>query len=202
MYRVLTGLAVAVSLAACGGGDQSPDSPTEAVASAAFRAAGPKTLTVFTMVNNRTGSGGHTALMVNGSQQVIFDPAGSFRDDRVVERGDVLYGMSPAWVRAYQSAHARASHHVVSQTIQVTPEQAEQALQLVMRNGGVPAAYCANATTDILRQVDGFESIQHTFYPLKLMAQMESLPGVKTTKYYEDDDGNVTDAVQAAAAAQ
>jgi len=133
---------------------------------------------------------------VNGSQQVIFDPAGSFRDPRVTERADVLYGITPGWVQAYKSAHARESHHVVTQEINVTPEQAEKLLQLVQANGAVPGAYCANATSGILAQVDGFTGIKQTFYPVKLMEQIALLPDVKTMKYYEDDSGNVLDGVR------
>ena len=195
MKRLLIGLAVVGLIAGCAT-DNSPDSPPEVVAAAAFRADGPKTLTVFTMVNNRTGSGGHTALMVKGSQTVIFDPAGSFRDPRVVERGDVLYGMSPNWVTAYKSAHARDTYHVVSQEIPVTAAQAERALQLVVSNGAVPGAYCANATTGIVSKIEGFENVQQTFYPIKFMEQVATLPGVKTTKYYENDAGDVVDAVR------
>ena len=200
MKRILLGLAMASLLAACAN-DQSPDAAPEQVAAVAFREGGPKSLTVMTMVNNRTGSGGHTALLVKGSQTVIFDPAGSFRDERLTERGDVLYGMSPAWVNAYKSAHARSTYHVVSQEIPVTAEQAEQALRLVMANGSVPGAYCANATTGILSQVDGFSGIQRTFYPVKFMEQVATLPGVRTTKVYENDNGDrvdVTGAVRAA----
>lgn len=199
MKRLLTGLVVAALLAGCAA-DNSPDSPPEAVAAAAFAAPGPKKITVFTMINNRTGKGGHTALLVNGSQQVIFDPAGSFRDERVVERGDVLYGMTPGWIQSYKSAHARATFHVVSQELIVTPEQAETALRLVQANGAVPAAYCANATTSLLRQVPGFGDIETTFYPEKFMQQIARRPGVATTRYFEDDDGNVTDAIQAGVA--
>lgn len=201
MKRLLTGLLLAATLAACGG-DSSPDSPPEAIAAAAYRPAGPKKITVFTMVNNRTGKGGHTALLVNGSQQVIFDPAGSFRDERVVESGDVLYGMSPSWVHAYKSAHARDTYHVVSQELTVTPEQAETALRLVQTNGAVPAAYCASATTNLLQKVPGFGDIEPTFYPAKLMQQIASRSGVQTTEYYENDNGDVTDAVLALKATQ
>lgn len=190
-------LSAAALVAACAANVGPPDSSPEVVAAAAFREGGPKTITVLTMVNNRTGAGGHTALMVKGSQTVIFDPAGSFRDERIIERGDVLFGMSPNWVRSYKSAHARASHHVVSQEITVTAAQAEKALQLVLANGAVPAAYCANSTTAILRQVPGFEGINHTFYPVKVMNQFATLPGVRTTKLYENDDGDVIDAVEA-----
>lgn len=191
MKRIITGLAF-VALAAGCAADMGNDSSIEQVAAAAYRAPG-SSITLFTMVNNRSGSGGHTALLVNGSQQVIFDPAGSFRDPRVTERGDVLYGMTPGWVQAYKSAHARDTYHVVSQEISVSPAQAEKLLRLVQSNGAVPGAYCANATSGLLAQVEGFEGIQSTFYPVQLMDQMAALPNVKTTKYFEDDSGNVMD---------
>lgn len=194
--RLLTGMAVAAVLAGCAA-DQNPDSSDIEVAAAAFVASGPPSVTLVTVVNNRTGAGGHTALVVNGSQQVIFDPAGSFRDPRVVEKGDVLYGMTPGWVQAFKSAHARTTHHVVSQTITVTQAQAEEALRLVRGNGSVAGAYCANITSGILSEVDGFEGISRTFYPVKLMDQFAAYPNVRTQKYYENDEGDVIDAVTA-----
>lgn len=196
MKSVFSALALVGLLAGCAV-DQSPDSSPEAVAAAAYRSPEPPSLTLLTMVNNRTGSGGHSALMVNGSQRVIFDPAGSFRDPRLPERGDVLYGVTPAWLQAYKSAHARNTFHVVSQEIPVSAAVAEQALQLVMRNGAVPGAFCANATSGILQQLPGFDRIGSTFYPVKLQEQFEALPGVTTSKYYEDDEGDVIDALRA-----
>lgn len=201
MKRLLAGLAVITLIAGCSV-DQSPDRSASEAAAAAVSVPGPKKLMLFTMVNNRTGRGGHTALLVNGSQQLVYDPAGSFRDKRVTERGDVLYGMSENWVQAYKSAHARSTFHVVTQEFTVTPEQAETALRLVQAKGAVPGAYCANATSGILQQIPGFTGIDQTFYPVKLMEQVERLPGVTTTRYYEDDDGDVIDAVRAAQLAQ
>ena len=191
---MIAGLAAVALLAGCAA-DTGGDDTIEQIAAAAYDAPGTS-ITLFTMVNNRTGAGGHSSLMVNGSQQVIFDPAGSFRDPRVAERADVLYGITPGWVQAYKSAHARESHHVVTQEINVTPEQAEKLLQLVQANGAVPGAYCANATSGILAQVDGFTGIKQTFYPVKLLEQIALLPDVKTVKYYEDDSGNVLDGVR------
>ncbi len=152
-------------------------------------------MTLITVVNNRTGAGGHSSLIVSGSQQVIFDPAGSFQHEDVARRSDVLYGMSPGWVAAYKSAHARDTYHVVSQKIPLTAEQAAIALQLVQTNGAVPSAFCANATSSLMRQVPGFESISVTFYPVKLQDQVEMLPGVKTDKYFENDAGDVVDGI-------
>ncbi|NUH65736.1 hypothetical protein HTT03_10625 [Sulfitobacter sp. S0837] len=197
MKPFLTAVALVAVLAGCSV-DQSPDSSPEAVAAAAYRAPEPPSLTLMTMVNNRTGSGGHTALMVSGSQRVIFDPAGSFRDSRLPERGDVLYGVTPGWLQAYKSAHARSTFHVVSQEIPVSAAVAERALQLVTSNGAVPGAFCANATSGILQQLPGFGHMKSTFYPVKLQEQFQTLPGVTTAKYYEDDKGDVIDALRAA----
>lgn len=191
----------AVLLAGCAQQHHGDDALSETQA-VAFRAAEPPSLTVFTMINNRTGRGGHTALMVNASQRVIFDPAGSFRNEQMVERGDVIYGITPGWLQAYKSAHARQTHHVVSQEIPVTAAQAERALQLVQGNGQVPGAFCARATTGILAQIPGFEGVSRTFYPENLMAEIETLPNVTTTKLYEDDSGRPVDAARAVELAQ
>lgn len=184
-------------LSACSGTDYDQATPEE-VDAAAYRPDGPPSMTLITVVNNRTGAGGHTALLVSGNQQVIFDPAGSFRDERVAVRGDVIYGVSPAWFNAYKSAHARASHHVVSQTIPLTPEQAETALQLVQRNGVVAPAFCANATSSLMKNIPGFENISTTFYPANLMDQVATRPDVATDRLYENDAGGVVDGIAAA----
>lgn len=181
-------------LSACAAGSANDATP-EQVVRAAYIPSGPPSLTLMTVVNNSTGAGGHSSLLVSASQQVIFDPAGSFRHEKVAQRADVLYGMSPAWVAAYKSAHARDTYHIVSQKIELTPAQAEQALQLVETNGSVPSAFCANATSSILRRVQGFEDIDVTFYPVKLMDQIAARPDVVTDKYYENDAGDVVDGI-------
>lgn len=192
---VLSGCA-ALALAGCAATiEQPPQATPEEVVAKAYREPGPATLTVITMINNRTGAGGHTALMINGSQRVIFDPAGSFVNDRVPEINDVLYGVSPAVLQGYRSAHARSTFHVVSQTIEVTPEQAEVALQLAQQAGPVPGALCTSATTALLRKVPGFEFVNQALFPTRLMEQMEGRPGVVTDRYYEDDEGNIQDGV-------
>lgn len=166
------------------------------IEAAAYVPSGPPALTLVTVVNNRTGSGGHTALIVSGSQQVIFDPAGSFRHPDIPRNGDVLYGMSPAWIAGYKSAHARSTYHVVTQRIEVTPAQAETALRLVRENGAVGSAFCANATSSQLRRVPGFEDINVTFYPVTLMERFAARSGVVTERYYENDSGDVVDGIR------
>ncbi|MEP1610864.1 MAG: hypothetical protein ABJL72_02975 [Roseobacter sp.] len=192
--KILFAVILSISLAACAPLSSDDASPEE-IAAVAYVAGGAPKLTLITVVNNRTGSGGHTALIVSGSQQVLFDPAGSFRHETLVERGDVFYGITPAWISSYKSAHARSAYHVVSQTIEVTPAQAEHALQLVQSNGAVGAAFCANSTSSILRQVPGFEDIDVTFFPVKLMDQIARRPDVSTDLLYENDAGDVLDGI-------
>lgn len=105
-----------------------PDASAEVISSASYRHDGPAALTLYTMINNRSGAGAHSSVMINGSQRVIFDPAGTVRLSAVPERGDVLYGITPQVADFYARAHARETYHVVIQEIDVSPEVAEQAL--------------------------------------------------------------------------
>ncbi len=178
----------ALVLAGCASDPHEHNADPEVIARAAYRNSNEPSMTLITMVNNRSGQGGHTALMVNASETVIFDPAGSFFADTVPEYNDVLYGVSPVVFQAYRSAHARSTYHVVSQTVPLTQAQAEAAYNLVTTNGRVAGAYCARATSSILHQIPGFESIKPTFFPVKLQEQFQELPGVQTELYREDDD--------------
>ncbi|UWQ54551.1 hypothetical protein [Leisingera caerulea] len=182
--------AVLAALAGCAA-PQQPNADAETLARVAYRHPGPPALTLYTMINNRTGRGGHTSLMINASERVIFDPAGSFYASVVPERDDVIHGITPAVEKAYRGAHARSTYHVVVQRIEVTPQQAQKAYQLAISNGRVPGAFCAQATIGILQQVPGFESLDRTFYPEKLAEQFGQLPGVVTERYYENDSGDL-----------
>lgn len=185
--RILAGLAM-LALVGCGAGaDMRPDASAEVISSASYRHPGPSTLTLFTMINNRSGAGAHTSLMINGSQRVIFDPAGTVRLSAVPERGDVLYGITPGVADFYARAHARETFHVVIQTIEVPPEVAERALRLAIANGPVASAQCALSTAAILRQLPGFERIGSTWFPKRLMDSFGQLPGVQTQKIFEND---------------
>jgi len=184
MIRLVLLLVAVLSVAACA---RNPEIATPAdIERFAFRDPGEPALTLYTIVSNETGSGAHTALMVTGSQQVIFDPAGSFHHAEVLRSGDVLYGITPAFVKGYESMHARATHHVVAQRVPVSAAVAERALALVTANGAVASAHCAISTSAILRQLPGFEGVQQTYYPTRLKESFASVTGVQGRVYYED----------------
>lgn len=185
MLRIMLSLAAVLFLAACGA--ESKWASDEFVASKRYVDDGPPTLTLFTVISNRSGAGAHLGLMINGSQRVLFDPAGTWQHPNIPERNDVHYGITPAVVDFYVDYHARVTHHVVRQDIVVTPEVAEQAIRLVEAYGAVPKAYCTKSITAILRQLPGFESMPNSFYPKKAMEAFGRLPGVTTQTFYDDD---------------
>lgn len=146
----------------------------------------PPSITLMTMISNRNGSGGHTALLINGSQRVIWDPAGTWWNSKVPEVNDMLYGINPQALDLYLDYHARPEYRVVLQTVEVSPEVAEQAIRAYAGAGAAAKATCANTTSAILRTLPGFESMPHTWFPRKLMAAFAELPGVQTKVIFDD----------------
>lgn len=181
---------LAASVAGCAVSSR-PQADQAEIVARSYSDPGPSTLTLYTMISTRSGSGAHTSLMINASERVIFDPAGSFQADVVPLQNDILYGITPAVERAYRSSHARETHYARIQTIEVTPQQAEIAYQLAKQTGPVAGAFCANSTATILKQVPGFEEIDVTFFPVKLSEQFGALPGVITEEYRENDDADL-----------
>ncbi|MCB1341180.1 MAG: hypothetical protein KDK24_08970 [Pseudooceanicola sp.] len=199
LTRILMAAAVAGALAGCA--TKQPYADDATVARARYSDPANPSITLYTMINNRTGAGGHSSLLINASESVIFDPAGSFEAGMVPERNDVLFGISPRVEQAYRSAHARSTFHVKRQMFRVSPEQAETAYRLALANGSVPGAFCANATSTLLSQVPGFGSIKTTFYPTNLSDQVAQLPGVVTDTYYEGDSDDLKAGIAQANAA-
>lgn len=164
--------------------------PDDQVQRAAYRHDGPPRLTLFTMLNNRTGNGAHTSLMINGAQRIIFDPAGSFKHETIPERNDVLYGATPPVVDVYTRYHARQTFHVRIQELDVTPELAARAAALVKQAGPVPAAQCSYSTSAVMAQLFPGQ-ISQTWLPKKLADQFGAIPGVSERVLHEyDSDDN------------
>lgn len=161
--------------------------PDDVVARAIYRDPTSPHLTLYTMKNTGSGSGAHSALLINASQRVIFDPAGSFVQNRMPERNDVLFGVTPQLEAFYISYHARVTYFVLGQTVQVAPDVAELALRLALANGPVPKAHCARATSRLLRQLPGFGAIRQTWSPNRLSNDFATLPDVTAREYREDD---------------
>ena len=185
---------MAFTLAACVGAAEPKWAPDADVAAARFVAEGPPSITLFTVINNRSQAGAHSGLMINGSERILFDPAGSWQHPQIPERNDVHFGMSDKMVNFYIDYHARDTFRVVEQTVIVTPEVAEVAAARAKAYGAVPKAQCARSISSILPGVPGFESIGSTWFPKKLMQAFGQFPGV-TERVIRDEDADKTHGV-------
>jgi hypothetical protein len=174
-----------LALSACSG--TAVWAPDDVVSRAMYREPGRSYLTLYTMKKIRDDSGAHSALLINASQRVMFDPAGSWSQDVMPERNDVLFGVSPQLEEYYVSFHARISFYVVGQTISVSPDVAERALSLALQAGPVPQSSCARVTSGILRALPGFESIRQTWFPNRIQADLARLQDIETREYREND---------------
>ena len=184
MPRSFLVLVAFLGLAACA---EPKWAPQEQVDAARFVAEPPTSITLYTVVNKRSRSGAHSAIMVNASERVIFDPAGTWHHPKLPERNDVHFGMTDKAVAFYVDYHARETFDVLEQTVVVSPEVAELVLEKVKANGAVPKSFCTSATSSILRSTPGFESLPSTMFPKQLSDKFGELPGV-TTKIITDDD--------------
>ena len=185
MLRVLISVLALVVLAACGA--KSEWATDAAVADAVYIHEGPATLTLFTVISNRSGAGAHAGLLINGSQRVLFDPAGTWHHPNLPERNDVHFGMTDAAVDFYIDYHSRVSHHTIRQDIVVSPEVAEAAIRAVRAHGAVSQAMCTQSISSILRTLPGFEGLPQTLFPKKLYQAFGRLPGVTEEKFFDDD---------------
>ena len=178
VLRVLAGLLAALVLSACTA-DHKWASDAE-VARARYVDPNPPSITLFTSVNTRTKAGAHAGLMINGSERVLYDPAGSFAHSAVPEREDMLYGMTPTMLGFYANFQGTAPFQLIEQTIYVTPEVAEQVKQAAIAHGSANKAACTIAIGSILSKVPGFESLPNTYFPKTMFRAFAKLPGVHT----------------------
>jgi hypothetical protein len=185
--RILLCLIALLGLAACA---QPKSAPQEQIDAVRYVEGPPTYITLYTVVNKSTGSGAHSAILVNASERVIFDPAGTWYHPKLPERNDVTFGMNDKALAFYIDYHTRVTYDTIEQKVYVSPEVAEMVLQRVMAYWAVGKAMCTNATSSILRGVPGFESLPQTFYPKKLSKEFGKLPGVTTRVITDNDDDN------------
>jgi len=185
MHRLFVLLILPLALAACGA--EPKWAPNDEVQQAIYHHDGPASITLFTVISNRSDEGAHSGLMINGSQRILFDPAGTWWHRTIPERNDVHYGITPRVLAFYEDYHTRETYRTVVQTIQVSPEVAEAALREAQSYGAVPKAYCSQSVSTILSRLPGFEGFKTSFWPKKTMRQFGELPGVTSETIYDDD---------------
>ena len=191
MLRHLIWLVLPLALAACGA--EPKWAPDEQVRAAAYHSGNPPSVTLFTVVGIPRGQGGHSGLMIDGSERIMFDPAGTWYHPNVPERNDVHFGITDKMKAFYIDYHARETYFVREQKVPVTPQVAEMLIQRAEAHGAAPKAFCASAVTDVLSGVPGFEGVGRTFSPITLSKRFAELPGVTSKDNYDGDPANHTD---------
>ena len=188
---ILRTAAILATLATLGGCAVENGAAPEEIAITRHVSDEPPYVAVVTMVDRRDGRAAHSALIINASQRVIYDPAGTFKHADLVERGDIHYGATDRMVSYYKRYHARFSHYVHEQRIPLTPEQAEAVLRRAQAQGPSPKMFCNIHITAVLNDVRFLGRLRSSFYPEVLRDQVAKIPGVQDSFVYEEDRGKV-----------
>jgi len=180
-------LAASLFITGCAG--NSGRALPEEIAAAQAHVPAPASISVITMVNAKSGGGEHSALLINGSQQIIYDPAGTFRHSQLPRRDDVVYGITPRYADYYNSYHARFGYYVKVQTLEISLAQADAMIAAAQARGHVPKLFCATAISDVLNDFPQFADIPVTFFPGAIMKRVALIDAVNTVIIREDDIG-------------
>lgn len=186
MRTVLLALAAVLLLAGCE--VYTPASPDE-IARARYVSPEPPSITLMSMVNARSGRSAHAGLLINGSEQVLFDPAGTFTHPDLPRAGDIHYGMTPRFVDYYERYHARFDYYVEAQRVPVTRAEADQILANARAHGKSMKMTCALAMAEVLRPVPRFADAPSSVYPEALRAWFAAVPGVDIHFVTDSDVG-------------
>ena len=184
LSRAAAALAAAALLAGCE--VYTPADP-EAIARARYVSPEPPSITLMSMVNARSGKSAHSGLLINGSQQVLFDPAGTFTHPDLPRKGDIHYGMTPRYVDYYERYHARFDYYVEAEKVPVTREEADRIIADAQAHGQSMKMTCALAVAEVLHPVPRFADAPTNIQPEALREWFATQPGVEI-HYVTDSD--------------
>ncbi len=179
-------LGVLWALAAC---TDATSARSEVIAASHYVSGEPPSLTVVNMRNVGSDASEHTGLLINGSEQVLFDAAGNYRHPRSPRAGDVHYGVTPTIFQSYKSFHARSDYYLTIQTLPLTLEQADALIARAKQQGPTRQMFCADGTSDVLQDIPGFSDMKRTMFPSVIERYFDNYPGVTKTTFYESDTG-------------
>lgn len=188
MPSVVTRLALLLPLLASACAEHIVADPAT-VAAARYTSDEPPYVELVTTVKRDTGKGAHTGLIINASERVIWDPAGTFQYPDLPEVEDVHFGATDRLVSYYKRYHARFSHFVHSQRVYLDPVSAEKLLLSARNHGAVPKMFCSTSTADVLRVLPQFANLRRSMFPERLREDFAKVPGVVDSYVEEQDVG-------------
>jgi hypothetical protein len=184
MRRLLLVLTAILALSGCE--IYSAAEPSEIVAARYVSDEAPS-ITLMSMVNSRNNRSAHSALLINGSEQVIYDPAGTFQHPDLPRAGDVHYGVTPRYLDYYERYHARFDYYVHAQKVPVSRATADQVLANVQARGKTPKMFCADSVTVALKPVSPFQNLRISWFPETVRRDFAQISGVED-HYVRDGD--------------
>lgn len=186
VMRLIALFVAALAVAGCA--ESIMDSP-EKVAAARYVSDEAPYVALVSMVNVSNDKGAHSAILVNGSQVALYDPAGTFAYETVPERNDVLYGITPRMKEAYEWYHARESTYVVEQKLNVSRDFADAVIARMEAEGPSPKLHCGIHAGRVLQSFERFAHVPSSYYPGDLMRAFGAIEGVETRKVFQNDVG-------------
>jgi hypothetical protein len=186
MRAFLLALAATAALAGCE--FYRPASPDE-IARARYASSAPASVTLMSMVNKSSGRSAHTGILINGSQQVLYDPAGTFTHPDLPRAGDVHYGITPRFVDYYERYHARFDYFVEIQQVPVSRAAADQIIANAEAQGKSLKMTCALAAADVLQPVPPFQEVSRSVFPEALRRDFAAMPEVEIRYVHDSDVG-------------
>ena len=182
---MLTRLCLCISLVVLAGcGAERQMAAQAPLAYTPYVAEGPATIMLITSINGRSDAGAHSALVINGSERVLYDPAGSWelKNGMAPERDDMHYGMFPAALDKYMAFQSNGIFYATQQTLVVPLAIADQAIAEAKAQGSTPAALCSHSVSTVLGKLPGFEGLSVAFFPKAISQAFAKLPGVVETR--------------------
>ncbi len=164
-----------------------PQASREEVVARRYTAPDRPYIELISNVRTSNGEAAHTAMVINASQRVVYNPAGTWWHPDAPERGDLHYGFTPAMERWFIDYHARETFQVEVQRRYVSAETAEAVLRRAEATGGASEGFCTYVIGDVLNGAPEFEGFPRAFFPGQAKRAFGRLPGV-TTQVYTDDD--------------
>ncbi len=186
IHRIVLALVAATLLAGC---EFYREADPVEVERARYVSPEPPSITLLSMVDNSDGRSAHSALLINGSEQVIYDPAGTFQHPDLPRRGDIHYGVTPRFLDYYERYHARFSHYVHAQKVPVSMETANRILANAQATGKTPKMFCAGSVTGVLQPVAPFTHVRGSLFPETVRRDFAAIPGVEDSYVREYDEG-------------
>jgi hypothetical protein len=186
----------ALLLAGCGGLDPSADADLlqELRAETSYFPDNAPPSATLLLSEHKGGSGAvHAALVITGSERVIYDPSGSFTHPDTRRLGDVVYGASDPVVEMFALHNADKDHDAMMRRIPLSAEEAEQMLARARSRGGAMPGYCAKSVADVMRAAPRFAAMRDTFWPSNVLEDFVQFGPVETRVVSDTDSFTARD---------